>query len=382
MKTTDRERVDPALLAVIGNPGAPRSGPKPPEVPASVPGLRSPVSGLFMLYEMSRRGIAYPAEMRARFGDVYRVPVIGRTLVFVWDADEIQRIFKNEDGAWSAALGWDALMFAKLDPRADNAGSLLSLDFDEHRVARKLVQPAFTLKAIDAYIRVAHRHVEEDVARFLERGEVAFKREVRSLLAKVATEIFTGLRDPREVALVDAALADFWRGMMPLARNPWISPTFRRARAGLMTLIRTFVELAPERRARPGEDVFSRMCAEAPADGRSDEALVRVFVTIMFGAFDTTSAAMASMAYLLAKHPDWQERLRAEAKSIGASTPDASAMKNMKEHEWVWKETLRLMPVTGSLPRRTLREVVVGGHTLAAGTLVSQWSGGMGHHPR
>jgi cytochrome P450 len=169
--------------------------------------------------------------------------------------------------------------------------------------------------------------------------------------------------------------------MMAIARNPWISPTYRRSRAGLATLVRTFLALVPERRKSPGTDLFSRMCAVEDSD-IGDEAMVRVFVSIMFGAFDTTAAAMTSMAYLLAKHPEWQDRLRAEANAVGAATPDVAAMKTMKEHEWVWKETLRMMPVNGLLPRRALRPVTVAGHELPAGAFVAPMNGGIGRHPR
>jgi len=375
-------QVDPSLLAVIKSPGAPSAGAKTPPLPESLPGIDGVVASLVVVLQMLHRGIEYLAELREKHGEVYRLPFVGHPAVLVWDADEIHRILKNEDHVWSTAMGWDALMFGGIDPHAANTGSLLSLDFDEHRVARKLVQPAFTLKAIEGYLRVADRHFADVLPAWVDRSAVAFKTEVRPLLARVATEIFTGLRDAQQVAQVDRALSDFWHGMMAVSRNPWISPTFRRSRAGFATLIRTFLALVPERRKSPGEDLFSRVCAVTETDGLSDEAVVRVFVTIMFGAFDTSSAGMTSMAYLLAKHPEWQERLRAESASVGAAPPDVTAMKNMTEHEWVWKETLRLMPVTGFIPRRALREVAVGGYTLAPGTLIAPMSGGIGRHPR
>jgi cytochrome P450 len=53
----------------------------------------------------------------------------------------------------------------------------------------------------------------------------------------------------------------------------------------------------------------------------------------------------------------------------------------MRLHELVWKETLRLMPVASFLPRRPLRDVKVGGHTLRAGTLALVAAGAMGRHP-
>ncbi len=374
--------VDPSLLAAIKSPGAPQAGFRAPPLPESLPGLDGFLASVVIVFKSLHSGISYLTELRERHGDIYRVPFGGHPTVVVWDADEIHKIMKNEDRLWSTAMGWDAVMFGGIDPDAANTGSLLSLDFDEHRVARKLVQPAFTLKAIEGYLRVADGHFAAALPAWVDRGKVAFKAEVRSLLARVATEFFTGLRSAEEVARVDRALLEFWQGMMALSRNPWLSPTFRRSRAGLATLIRTFLALVPERRKSPGEDLFSRMCAVTDTDGLSDEAVVRVFVTIMFGAFDTTSAGMTSMAYLLAKHPAWQERLRAEADRAGAAPPDVTAMKSMKEHEWAWKETLRLMPVNGFLPRRALRPFSLGGYKFAAGTLVAPMNGGIGRHPR
>ncbi|HEX5659781.1 MAG TPA: cytochrome P450 [Polyangiales bacterium] len=108
---------------------------------------------------------------------------------------------------------------------------------------------------------------------------------------------------------------------------------------------------------------------------------MRIFLTVMFGAFDTTSFAVTSMAYLLAKHPDWQERLREEARTVPPEL-DWPSLQKLQQLEWAWKETLRLMPLTGSLPRRALCEVEVLGHRLPAGTYVGASVGGLGRDPR
>jgi cytochrome P450 len=374
--------VDSSLLKVIGSPSIPGRTPKPPSLPKDIPGKEGTLTSIVGVLQGIRRGIAFSLELRARYGDVVRGTFVGTPVLVLWDADEIHRILKNDDQLWSTAMGWDTFLLGGLDPRAGNTGTLLSLDFDEHRAARKLVQPAFTLKAIDGYLSMADRTFAPTIATWTRRGNVGLKKEMRTLLARVSNAIFTGLEDPREVEVIDRALSDFWKGMLVLSKNPWLSPTFRRARAGLATLIEKLLALVPERRRTGGDDLFSRMCAIEDTEGFSDEALVRIFITVMFGAFDTTSAAMTSMGYLLARNFDWQERLREEARSVGAGPLGASAMKGMKLHEWVWKETLRLMPVNGFIPRRALREAVVAGHTLPAGALVLPMNGGIGRHPK
>ncbi len=124
------------------------------------------------------------------------------------------------------------------------------------------------------------------------------------------------------------------------------------------------------------------MCQAESTDGLDDEAMVRVFLTIMFGAFDTTSGAVTSMAYLLAKHPEWQARIREEVRAIPAESLDVPAMKNLRQLEWAWKETLRMMPVSGLVPRRALRDVDVGKYRVPAGTLVAPMVAAIGRHPK
>ncbi|MDP9003050.1 MAG: cytochrome P450 [Myxococcota bacterium] len=375
--------VAPAILAVIQSARTPIGVPRRADAPKSLPGVEGVWWAIHGLFGVLRRGVAYSVENGLeRFGEVYRAPFIGNSVVAIWDADEIHKILKNEDHAWSTAMGWHALMFEGLDPRSGNIGALLTLDFDDHRVARKLVQPAFTLNAIKGYLAVAERRFDRAVPAWIERRRVSFKSEIRALLASVAGEIFTGIQDSAKIAALDRALSDFWHGMMAITRNPWLSTTFRRSRRGFETLRTSFLELVPERRKQGGDDLFSLMCRVEDRDGLTDEAVVRVFLTVMFGAFDTTSAAMTSMAYLLAKHPEWQERLRDEAQRIPPGGLDVSTMKSMRTLEWVWKETMRLMPVSSFVPRWALREVEVCGHALRAGTLVAPMAGAIGRHPK
>jgi cytochrome P450 len=374
--------VDPALLAVIESASAPARKPKAVTLPDDIPGWTSFLTGMREIVEFTRNGVARATQLRAQHGDIYRANVAGVHMVIVWDPDEIHRILRNEGDTWSTGSGWNMAMFDGLDARGGNVGTLLSLDFDEHRVARKLVQPAFTTSAIDGYLATADRRFTPEIRTWVNRGNVAFKAEMRRLLARVANEIFTGIQDPQQVGLVDRSLSDFWGALIALVRHPWLSPTFRRSKAGLQHLLETFLALVPERRKSGGEDLFSRMCAVEDRDGLDDEALVRVFITIMFGAFDTTSAGMTSMAYLLAKHPEWQERLREEARGVTAEKLDVAALKGMKQHEWAWKETLRLMPVNGYLPRMALREVTIGKWKLPPGALVMPMNGGVGRHPK
>jgi cytochrome P450 len=371
--------VDPSIASVIKSASRPVGVPALVVVPKEVPGRSDFIRGVQLVIGSLRRGIAASEEMRTNYGDIYRDKFLDRNVVFVWDADEIQKVVKNESQAYSSAMGWDVAMFQGVDRRGGNIGTLLSVDFDDHKAARALVQPAFTMKAIQGYLDIANRTFSQAVPTWVDQRSVKFKATIRTLLARVANDIFTGIREPEQIQIIDRALVKFWSGMMALSRNAWVSPTFRGSRRGFDTLYTTFLELAPQRRRDGGDDLFSHMVKAA--DGSNDDQLVRLFLTIMFGAFDTTSAAITSMAYHLAKHPEWQERVRTEALALTGPL-DATNLRSLKELEWVWKETLRLTPVAGFVPRRSLREVKVGDYTLPAGTMVAPMVGGIGRHPK
>jgi cytochrome P450 len=374
--------VDPGILAIIKSPSVPLGVPKSVRPPDSVPGSLNAFAGALGLIDILRRGIDAIIDYRNEHGDVYRTSMAGSPMVGVWDADAVHKIFRNDDKAWSAAMGWAKYMFDGLDPQRGNIGGLLATDFEDHRVARKLVAPAFTTKAIDQYLVTAQRHFSEANAKWIANGEVAFKAESRKLLSRVANEIFTGIRDPEQIAMVDKALTDFWYVQFAFVKNDWLSPTFRRGKRGLQTLVDVMTNLVPERRAKGGDDLFSHLCAVTDRDGLVDDDVVRIFINILAAAFDTTAAGLASMGYFLAKHPEWQEKLRAEALAIGDRPIDVATSREMKLHDLVWKETLRLMPVATFSPRRPLRDVEVAGHKLPAGTLVLIASGAMGRHPK
>ena len=382
--TNTKERtlveVDPALLAVIKSAGAPVGVPKTVAVPREIPGTSSPITGMRVMFDIARRGVDAALDYRAKYGDIYQIWFAGVPMVGVWDADAVHQILRNDDKAWSAAMGWGKAMFEGLDERG-NVGGLLALDFDDHRLARKLVAPGFTTKAVDEYLVTAQRHFAETNAAWVARGHVAFKAEGRALISRVAGEIFTGIRDPEQMKVLDRALTDFWYVQHAIAKNEWLSPKFRRAKKGLATLLEMLTKLLPERRAAGGVDLLSRLCAVEDREGLGDDDLIRLFVNIMAAAFDTTAAGMTSMAFLLAKHPAWQEKLREEAFAIGDRPLDALASREMKLHDLVWKETLRLMPVAAFVPRRPLRDVAIGTYRVPAGTMVVAASGAIGRHP-
>lgn len=365
----DRPDVDPAILRAVGDVGRPeRAYDNLPSL-SHVPGEDGLLTGLMNLWGWMRHGQAHLQAQAKRLGPIYRMQLGPFKAVAVADPDLGGQILRNADGTWSAALGWLVQIGGISDGPMD---APTTLDFGPHRDVRRLLQPAFKADALASYVATANRHFASATERWLANGEVKFKPEARRMFAGVSAEVFLGINDPDEATKLDKAMTDFWRGALALIKNESLSPAWRAARRQYRGLIEHFGEQVETRRASGGVDLFTRLCqTNEKVAWLDDEGLVRVLVGVMAAAFDTTSAAVTSMAYLLATHPDWQERLRAEVNELGVDAVDYDHTKDLEQLDWVWKETLRFYPVAPSVGRIALRDVKVGGYDIPAGGFIS-----------
>ena len=84
--------------------------------------------------------------------------------------------------------------------------------------------------------------------------------------------------------------------------------------AGRRKLEAYFRELIPAKRASDHEDLFAALTKIETDDGFrfSDEDVVNHMIFLMMAAHDTSTITATAITYYLAKHPEWQEKARAE----------------------------------------------------------------------
>lgn len=315
-----------------------------------------------------RHGKAHILAQHRRFGPLYRTMFAGYKLVCVATPDHVLSIARD-DQTWSAALAW-LTFFDGIDPKINAAkvDSPLYLEQGPHRDARKFLQPAFGHSATSGYFDAASALFERAIDGWVERGQVSFKAAVRSLLLEVSTRIFLGVDDA--APQFERALIDYWEGPLALIRSP-LNPKWRRSIRGHETLCEMLRSRIETRRATGGDDLFSRLCAKTEeSETLDDDGLVRLVIGVMAAAFATTASGLTSMAYLLAKHPEWQEKMRAEALAVSARKLSYDDAKQLEVSSRVWKETMRLYPIAPYCARRALHDTQLGEHKLPAGTFV------------
>src|SRR3569623_3249364 len=121
-----------------------------------------------------------------------------------------------------------------------------------------------------------------------------------------------------------------------------------------------------------GEDFFSQFCRAVDDDEQplSADAIADHMNFLLMAAHDTITSSATSLGMLLARNPDWQERLRDEVAALDRDAPLADQLDRLVLTEYAFKEALRLMPPVPSLPRHAQRDFRYSGYDLPAGTSV------------
>jgi cytochrome P450 len=94
----------------------------------------------------------------------------------------------------------------------------------------------------------------------------------------------------------------------------------------------------------------------------------------MMAAHDTLTSSVTSLVYLLSKHPEWQDKLRAEMHGLGLPPAAPLPYERLNELtllEMAFKEAMRINPPVPGIPRAAVRDFQFQGHDIPAGTRVA-----------
>ena len=119
-------------------------------------------------------------------------------------------------------------------------------------------------------------------------------------------------------------------------------------------------------------DILLTACDD-DGNGLSDLEIRDEADTFMFEGHDTTTSGMSWTLYLLAKHPEHQEKVREEVRSVlmGREWLEYDDLKDLKYTQWCIKEAMRLYPPVLEMHRVCAEDIEVDSHVLPKGTNIS-----------
>jgi len=136
-----------------------------------------------------------------------------------------------------------------------------------------------------------------------------------------------------------------------------------------------FQTLIPAKRSGEGTDMFSLLCQAKDEEGNqyTDQEVIDHMIFLMMAAHDTTTSALTSMTYALARHPEWQQRLFDEVQGLDTEHLRYEDLERMEQTEWVMKEALRMYPPLSTLPKYSLKSFEFEGLKIPANAMVATY---------
>ena len=346
--------------------------------PSLTPGPRG-VPLLGSLPELRRDPLGLLQGAMRDHGDIACIRMGPRNAYFLSHPDDIQRVLQmNHRNYGKATKGIDKL-------REILGNGLFTSDGSFWLKQRRLMQPAFERQRIAGFAATMAHWTGETLDRW-ERDRLGTPFDIHAQMMAVTLQIVAetmfgaDMRDEaqRVGAAIDTALR-VWNRRFSRAFNlpqSWPLPEnveFRKAVAVLDTVVQKMIE-ARRHDQTNHSDLLAILVALTDLDTgeRMSDSQLRDEVLTIFGAGHETTAGVLSFAlYLLATHPDVQERVREEVRrACGSRTPGAEDVKALEFTTMALRESMRLYPTAWIFGRNMIEADTLGGREFPGGTWV------------
>jgi cytochrome P450 len=309
-------------------------------------------------------------RLAARFGPVFRGRAFGVRTVSLLGPEANELVLFDQAKTFSSQHGWGILL-ERLFPRG-----LMLLDFEEHRMHRKALSPAFKSGPMKSYLASLNRGIAAGISGWSSGSrEMLFYPAVKRLTLDLAAVSFLGAGLGPDVEMLKSAFIDMVAAAVAIVRKPIPGGRMARGVKGRAFLIDYFSRQIAARRASDDADLFTQLCKATTEDGRllTRQQIADHMSFLMMAAHDTMTSGLTSFVWFLSANPEWQDRLRAEVLSLGLNRGEPLPFERLDDlplTEMAFKESLRLIPPVPSIPRCAVRDFEFRGHSLPAGSRV------------
>jgi cytochrome P450 len=264
---------------------------------------------------------------------------------------------------------------------------LLTSEGEVWRRQRRMLAPLLTSRRIAAsYVPVMVEEAERVAHRWQQAADAGDTVDASADMLELASRtigrlLFGPAMDPAVPQILRFGYVNdemLRRTVSPHPLPLWVpTPANRRFRKGLRE-IRSVVDGVLAARKAEGDagvtdDMLGLMLAARDVNGDrlTDAEIIDQVLVFLLAGHDTTATTLACTLAELARRPDWQQQVRDElARELGDRRPTAEDLPRLVVTGRFVREAMRLYPASHSLGRTPVRDEVLGGYHLPAGSSV------------
>ncbi|ARV80765.1 cytochrome P450 [Mycobacterium intracellulare subsp. chimaera] len=305
-------------------------------------------------------------ERYERFGSVSWMGAFGTKMAVIAGPQATQEALTTNAKAFSQD-GWAFLIDAFFHR------GLMLMSFDEHLMHRRIMQEAFTRPRLAGYVTQVTPCVRATLPTWPTGPSVRMYPLLKNLTLDIATDVFMGGRGKDSSDAINQAFVATVRAASSLVRAPLPGTRYRAGIRGRRVLEEYFARHLPAARAGNSNDLFAALCHASTEDGQrfSDSDVINHMIFLMMAAHDTSTITTTAVTYYLAKHPEWQDRVRAESDALGDRSPEIDDLEALRSLDLVIKESMRLVAPVPLVMRKTVQDTAIDGHYIPRDTLVA-----------
>ncbi|WP_374580570.1 cytochrome P450 [Pseudoduganella sp.] len=326
-----------------------------------------------------------------RFGPLFRLRVGRQQALVVADAALVSGILRDRPDGFRRPD-----VTAQVSDEMGGERGVFLAEGAAWRNQRKMVMQAFAPHAIKAYFPLLARVGARLQARWEQAARAGRPIALNADLKRFTVDVVAGLAFGEEVNTIEHGddvvqqqlelimEGTARRSLLPVPYWRYVKLPFdhrleaavaalRAATDGFIAKARQRMRDEPARAAHP-QNMLEAMLAAADQEGSGIDhgAVVGNVSTMLLAGEDTTSSALAWLAWLLARHPDALRRAQEEVRRVA---PDAAAftIEQMDQLEYIdacAHEAMRLKPPAPFIPLQANRDCVVGDVQLPQDSIV------------
>lgn len=319
--------------------------------------------------------LKFVTENRDRYGDIVHFRLGTRHIYQLNNPEHIQFMLAKYPDKFHKS---PALKRATKDIIGQG---LLTSEDELHKRQRRLVQPAFHFKRISSYADVMVDYTRQMIADWQPAQQYDIAHEMMRLTMRiVAKTLFdtdvTAHADTLGSAISVGIEATAQRVMQPFGLADYLpTEANRRRREAARTLDEAITAIINERRAIQEDkgDLLSMLLMatdEETGDPMSDRQVHNEAMTLFIAGHETTANALSWTFYLLAQHPQVEQKLVAELQPYTTTPLTLPQLAQLPYLEMVIKESMRLYPPAWATTRIALEDFELGGYHIPKGSFL------------